>query len=240
MSLKTKEKNSQAKKELKLVYCGEANANDASFKNCIFGENYVKKCPKMIHFSEKYVIKVKNGPVLQSENEPVYLTEFEVLKLWVRTLLSSYSNINNVIKIIDQIIKNRATNPYLSAFSTTYDQIEKVIDFVDRKNKLLNLSILIKNLIATLNPKERELVKLKFGKNKKVEIIAKEQNFSVRYIFTIINKIIEKLVRSLSSLGWSSSFLVSQLDGEAWIDERFKDNLLDYLSKSKKLVLQDE
>lgn len=219
---------------LRLVCCSNffGTVNVEKSNNC---SNNVKKCQNILRLSDCYCVTKKSGEPLLFQGGNIYITEFEVQKLWIKTLLSVYPNLKNVLKILDQIIKNRAINPHLSSFSTTYEQIERIIDFVDRKNKLLNLTILIKKLIEGLDDNDKNLIKMRFIHSYTVEKIAEKFGFTARNVFKRINKTIEKMVQKLNLMRLSSKFIQSQLDGEDWILDRFKANLIEFLKKSKHL-----
>ena len=71
------------------------------------------------------------------------LDEEKRLKFWIRTLLSSYSTFPEIIKTVDKIIELKASSISFASdiynFTSTYNQVEQVIDLTERKNNLLNI-----------------------------------------------------------------------------------------------------
>lgn len=168
--------------------------------------------------------KIKKSRCLDIEEKTLVLTEYENMKLWVKTLLSIYGSIPNIIKIIDQIIDNQAANPFgMSGFDSTnsFGQFERVIDFCERKNKLINIYLLIKKMIQGLDKDELKLVELKFVNKVTVEAVAGKFDINLRTVYRRIDAVVKKLASSALTRGWSTMFIAHQLADEPWVAEQF-------------------
>ena len=114
-----------------------------SLKKRKIGVNLRKKSPKsakIANFGKK--IKLSQA-ITQDEKMRVY-GEFEDMKIWVKTLLEIYGSLPNIIKILDQIISSNAISPFgvsQACSINTFSQVEKVIDYCERKDKMLNIDL---------------------------------------------------------------------------------------------------
>lgn len=154
------------------------------------------------------------------------LNQNQKMKLWIKTLLSAYSNLPEIIKSVDKIIELNAsslsfTSDIYNAEKSTYAQVERVIDLTERKNKLLNIYLIAKNLFSSVSEEDRIFLKRKYVYNWTAEDLATEYNVSIRTIFRRTEKLIDKIYETISRRNWSINFINLQVKGEAWLCERF-------------------
>lgn len=146
------------------------------------------------------------------------------LILYIKALLQASSTIPNIIKILDSIIEKRAstyisTSTIFGSADSTYEQVNKVIDLTERKQKLINLHIMVKEILLSLSEEDRTLAKLKFVKRYNVEEISKDLNIVERTIYRRSNRILEKIALFMLNKGWDVEFLKHQLKKEPWIED---------------------
>lgn len=159
------------------------------------------------------------------------------LNIYVKTLLEAYRTLPNVIKILDQIIESRASNAMLSSglFSSTYDEIEKVIELGERKDKLLNLYVITDNMIKMLSEKQRKFVIMKFIKKRNIDAIAEELNINKRNVYRTANNIIKTLCIKLLERRWDSKFIAFQIgENEQWLETIFQNKLREEEANQKR------
>lgn len=149
------------------------------------------------------------------------------LNIYVKTLLEAYRTLPNVIKILDQIIESRASNAMLGGlFSSTYDEIEKVIELGERKDKLLNLYYIADNMLKMLTEKQRNFVEMKFIKKRSIESIAEELGITKRNVYRNANNIIKTLCIKMLEKKWDSKFINFQIgENERWLENIFENKL---------------
>ena len=160
------------------------------------------------------------------------------LIVYIKTLLEAYKSLPNIIHTIDKIIENRAsTLPtsyiYGDSYLATYRSIDKVIDLGERKNKLLNLYVMIEKLLDSLIDKDRKIIILKYVKKCTTEEIAEETKSVTRTIYRRINSALEKLATNALKNNWTSYFIKTQIGNEPWLEEIFNEKL----KKELKLIL---
>ena len=95
------------------------------------------------------------------------LSDEQKIKLWIKTLLSAHSNLPEIIKSVDKIIEINASSlsfitDIYNTEKSTYAQVEKVIDLTERKNKLLNIFLMSKNLLSSVSEDDRLFLKRKY------------------------------------------------------------------------------
>lgn len=148
------------------------------------------------------------------------------MKLWIKTLLSVQGSLPEIIKSVDKIIEINASSlsfvtDIYNTEKSTYAQVEKVIDLTERKNKLLNLYLISKNFMTSVNEDERLFLKRKFIFNWTAEDLASEYDVSVRTVFRKTEKLIENILEKLKKKNWSLKFLNLQVKNESWLLEKF-------------------
>lgn len=150
------------------------------------------------------------------------------LDIYVKTLFEIYRTLPNVIKILDQIIESRASNAMISngLFSSTYDEIEKVIELSERKDKLLNLYFIADGMMKMLSEKQRKFANIKFIKKHTTETIAEELGTTKRSVYRCANSIIKQLCLKMLEKKWDSKFIAFQIgENEKWIENIFNSKL---------------
>ena len=184
---------------------------------------------------------IKRSRVATERQKMLILTEYENMKVWVKTLLSIYGSIPNIIKVIDQIITNQATNPFgASHFCAinTYGQFEKVIDFYERKNKLINIYVLIEKLLEGVSEEEKTLIKLKYEKRITIDGIAQKLMLDRRSVYRKLDAMVKKLASFSLSKGWTTTFISHQLENEPWVAEQYNAYKKESISKTKNKSLK--
>ena len=166
------------------------------------------------------------------------------MKLWIKTLLSVQGSLPEIIKSVDKIIEINASSlsfvtDIYNTEKSTYAQVEKVIDLTERKNKLLNLYLISKNFMTSVNEDERLFLKRKFIFNWTAEDLASEYDVSVRTVFRKTEKLIENILEKLKKKNWSLKFLNLQVKNESWLLEKFYHFAKDSMPSNTN-IFQDE
>ena len=155
-------------------------------------------------------------------------------KFWIKTLLSSYSTFPEIIKTIDKIIELQASSLTFASDiynknKSTLSQVEKVIDLTERKNSLLNVYIMIKEMIKKLSEDESELLEKKFMYNWSADELAREYSVSTRTIYRKIDKLIDQIFDYCIKHKWTLKFVELQIKDEGWLKEKFIKIVNDYI-----------
>lgn len=154
------------------------------------------------------------------------LTKEQKTKFWIKTLFSSFSTLPEIIKTIDKIIELQASSTSFVADiynkeRSVYHQVEKVINLSERKNNLLNIYIMIKELYKMLDDESVEIIEKKYLYNYSIEELSRELDVSSRTIYRKLDKIIDKTYECCKKKNWSLQFIESQLRDEEWLKDKF-------------------
>lgn len=167
-----------------------------------------------------------------------YLNDEQITKIWIRTLLSIQSVLPEIIKTVDSVIESNASSlsfitDIYNTEKSTYAQVEKVIDLSERKNKLLNIYLISKNLTGCLNEDDTIFVRRKFVSNWTSDELAEEYQISIRTVFRRTDKLLDKIYAYAISKKWSLQFILSQVKQESWIYDRFNKFAREFILSSK-------
>lgn len=159
------------------------------------------------------------------------------LKFWIRTLISSYSVIPEIVKTVDKIIEIQASSvSFMSDIfnknKSTISQVENVIDLTERKNSLLNIYLMSKKMIEHLSEDNRDFLEKKFVFNWSSEEISNYFNISIRTVYRKIDKLIDLICVFCIKNNWSLKFILSQTKSEGWIKEKYLKFVKDYFKNS--------
>ena len=160
------------------------------------------------------------------------LTDEKRMKFWIRTLLSSYNIFPEIISTIDKIIELKASSLSYSSdiynFTSTYNQVEQVIDLTERKNYLLNIHCICNKMLETVSRDDFDFLEKRFVYDWKTEELAAEFNISTRTVYRKIEKLINDICDKLKSNNWSTRFIESQIKNEDWLKQRFYKQVNEY------------
>ena len=162
------------------------------------------------------------------------LDEKTRIKTWIRTLLYSYKNFPKIIDTLDKIIISRASEYSFTAsiFNLSdrpESQYNAIINMTERKQKLLNIYVMTKQLFDSLNAENYELAYKKFCELQTNDEIAIDFCVSTRTIFRKISNLIENLYHFTLRKNWSLKFFELQVCEENWLIDKYNRNLEEYV-----------
>lgn len=155
-------------------------------------------------------------------------------KFWIRTLLSSYSIFPEIIKTVDKIIELQAStvsfaSDIYNGDNSTLGQLEKVIDLSERKNSLVNIYLMTKDMLSGISNEDNEIIEKRFCLNWTAAEIAQDYNISLRTAYRKIDKIINEIYHVCKDRNWSLRLIESQVKDEAWLHDRYIKSIKEYL-----------
>jgi len=161
------------------------------------------------------------------------LSDEQKFKFWIKTLFASFSTLPEIIKTVDKIIELQASsvsfvNDIYNAEKSAFDQVEKVINLSERKNNLVNIYLMVKELYKSLNDENIEIIEKKYLYGCSIDDIAKEMGLSSRTIYRRIDKIVDEVYQFCKNRRWSLMFIESQLKEEGWIKDRYLKIVTEY------------
>ena len=129
-----------------------------------------------------------------------------------KIILSSYSNVERVVKEIDNCIEKRCFNSYYD--NRPVDSIfSEIADMIERKNKLTDLKKKVDLVFSLLSEEEIDLLNCKyFGKKPKNPFL-----FSMRTYFRKQKRLLIKLDEYFSFIGINDEKFFSDFKGDRFI-----------------------
>lgn len=158
-------------------------------------------------------------------------------KFWIKTLLGSYNIFPEIIKTVDKIIELQASTisfvgDIYNDDKTTLGEMEKVIDLTERKNALLNIYIMTKDMLAGISPDDFEILEKKYCLAWSIEELSKEYGISIRTTYRKIDRAIDEIYHVCTKRNWSLRLIESQVKDENWLFDRFYKNVKEYYRNS--------
>lgn len=192
--------------------------------------------------SSKKILKSEKQSDKDEKNQKIknYIKNLQVeqkMKFWIKTLFGAYSTLPEIIKTIDKIIELQASSvSFMSDIynkeGSAFDQMEKVINLSERKNNLLNIYLMVKNLYKSLSSESVDIIEKKYLYGYSIDDLAKDLGVSSRTIYRKIDKIIDDVLVFCHKKNWSLKFIESQLKDEGWIKERYIKIVTEYFKNN--------
>lgn len=174
----------------------------------------------------------------KSELEEIFysLTKKEKFRLWIKTLLSSSRVFPEIIKTIDKIIELQATTvSFMSVYDangSTISQAEQIIDMSERKNSILNIYLMTKQIFKEASKDDQVFLVKKFIDKYTIDELAADYDVSPRTIYRRVEKLIDEICKRCSLKNFSLEFIESQIKDEKWLTNNFKKIAYEYIKSS--------
>lgn len=145
------------------------------------------------------------------------------LTTWIRTLLAIYPTLPNIERVISSIIESRACSlnscyaPNGQMKYSSYEHVNRVLQIIERKDKIIDLYHSIRDLLKILSKEEMRFVEMRFFHRVKPEKIATILGVSRRSVYRYTTRIIDKIALDCMDKGISSLYLKNKVEGESWI-----------------------
>lgn len=142
------------------------------------------------------------------------------MKYWSKSALSIYRYLEKMTDTIDKLIMDigkHSNNQVMQKNQTTYGQASKIIEYLDRKRKMINLKVAVEDALAKLNKTDKRILALVFIDGVKSDLVAQFLGVSLR---TFFRKKIEALTHfnlQMIANGFDLNFFSSEYAQEKWI-----------------------
>ena len=141
------------------------------------------------------------------------------MKYWSKSTLSIYKYLSTMSETIDKIVldSSKASNStMLQKYQSTYYQTNKIIDYIDRKRKMVNLKVIVEDVVGRLNKTDRRIISLVYFDGVKSELIAELMGISLRTFFRKKANALKEFTLILQALGYDEDFFESEYFYEKW------------------------
>lgn len=136
----------------------------------------------------------------------------------VKVLISAYRLIEKNCNLINEFVYNHAINFGPSPeYCSTYDVTNNIINLIERKNRLINLKLMLDELVSELNKNDRLIILSKMRFNLSMKSFCQLfQMSSVRTAFRRIQTALEHFTLHANNSPYKEK-LEYLLDNEHWI-----------------------
>lgn len=136
----------------------------------------------------------------------------------IKVLISAYRLIERNCDLINEFVYKHAINFGPSPeYCSTYDVTNKIINLIERKNRLVNLKLIIDELVSQLNPNDKAIILAKMRFDLSIKSMSQVlQMPSMRTTFRRIQTALEHLTIHANNSPYKEK-LEYLLDNEHWI-----------------------
>lgn len=142
---------------------------------------------------------------------------------WVRTVLEVYRHLELIANTIDEMAKNEVYHSFNAMYHTTMESMERMIEFNDRKRKLINLKVMIENAIVKIKKTtDQKILVMTYVDGMKCNVIAKNLEMSLRTYFRHKQNAIFELKEILNKKRYTLSWFLKEYGDEKWLINQYE------------------
>lgn len=134
---------------------------------------------------------------------------------------------NTIDKIVMDMGKH-SNNQIMQKNETTYGQANKIIEYLDRKRKMINLKVAVEECLAKLNKTDRRILGLVFIDGIKSEMVSQFLGVSLRTFFRKKIEALKHFNNLMISSGFDLNFFVKEYSCENWMLSIYNESVLRY------------
>lgn len=133
-------------------------------------------------------------------------------------LVKIYSTLDKKCNIIDKFINNHAfyCGPYSDEYSAV-DVYNDILDLIERKNKLINIKLIIDNAVKNLSENDKKVLFIKLNYNISMHELCALLNLKERTAFRRVERAFENMTDKLNQSKYALK-LEHIIENEAWIN----------------------
>ncbi|MEG1499660.1 MAG: hypothetical protein RR400_01110 [Clostridia bacterium] len=144
------------------------------------------------------------------------------LKIWSKTILSSYKYLKRICCAIDKLVDAEAESSarFYSSNSSSYNSFaiaSNMIDYTEKKIALINVKLLTEKVLASIDAEQARLLIKKFINCDTSEKIYSYLGITERTYFRKLNLALSSFEKNMQRLGYSAEKLGEMLNGQKWI-----------------------
>ena len=160
------------------------------------------------------------------------------MKYWSKSALSVYKYLEKMANNIDKIILDtgkNSNNLNIQKYQTTMYQTKKILEYMDRKRKIINLKIAVEDSLMMLSKTERRILVLVFIDGIKSDVVAELLGFSLRTFFRKKLKALNNFAEQMIKCGYNMRFFDKEYSTERWLYSVYEECILKYNKDEDKL-----
>lgn len=155
-------------------------------------------------------------------------------------LVKIYSTLEKKCNIIDKFINNHAfyCGPYSGEYSAV-DVYNDILDLIERKNKLINIKLMIDNAIKNLSENDKKVLFIKLNYNISMNELCALLNLKERTAFRRVERAFEDMTEQLnqSKYAFKLQQIIAKEDWISKICENVKQRRLAYKDNPQEMLI---
>lgn len=144
---------------------------------------------------------------------------------WVKTILTCYLSFDKVIKMLENMVYDKAKSTHTAAFDypqeSTFNQITKLIDLIDKKSRLVNLKVIADTVLEKLELKHAQVINQKFFLGKEPEEITCALNISMRTLHRRLLDALEKFANVMVAMDYDKEWFCDNYFDQSWLKNQY-------------------
>ena len=146
-------------------------------------------------------------------------------RIFAKTILSAYSSLGFVADKIDVLVRRRVAAGYSGTdcvCTSAQKQIEEIVLLMNKKANLINLKLLADEVLACMEDKSGNLLKLKYIQKTKVQDIMDQMQVSQRTFFRRLDKAEESFAKKCFARGYDQKWFEENYFDQSWIKDLYQ------------------
>lgn len=140
---------------------------------------------------------------------------------WSNTALVAYSLLPKIANTLDFGVKTRVNSCFQSRhlkMGVGNEQlIGEILEIIDRKRKIVNMSYLVKSTLAMMKPRDKQIIEERIFKKKTFQAISDELGVSLRTAFRRLEVAKERFCKILCDRGYTPEWFEKEYGNEKYI-----------------------
>ena len=142
------------------------------------------------------------------------------LKIFGKTLLSVYRYLETITNAIENLVDKTTRNSMCLSQQknlTTFDLSTKLLDLLDRKQKMINLKVICEKCVNQLDDQDKKILYLIYFEGVKSTMINKILNISIRTVFRRKEIALTNFEFLLRKEGYDINYFKENYSSEKWL-----------------------
>ena len=151
-------------------------------------------------------------------------------KAWAKTLLEIYKYLETICGAIDDLVRRTSLSGFGNSLDTR-DSADRIIELTSKKQRLINMKIIIEDTLASLNISDVKLLTLFYVDEVTAKNLSEILGINIRTFFRRKDISLTKFANSMKSAGFDHIRLNKIFENEHWIINTYKHNLSTMLNR---------
>ena len=139
------------------------------------------------------------------------------MRMWSKSILSIYRYLETLSNAIDGLVKKNSKLTTGRGYNSTYIQASKIIEWTEKKRKMINLKIATREALKQLPLTDRRILILFYIDGVKSSVIAELLGCSIRTYYRKKVDAIERFGLALGRVGFDMDYLNKNYLQEKWL-----------------------